>query len=183
MATFNQLSPLRFWCQKVLPLVYDESLSYEELLCKIVKYLNSVIEDINQLPEYIQSLVSEEQLKEIMSELLDELRNQIVPDNEGTKTTASKDRKQGDLVWLDNKLIVMTRDILAGTEYIEQTSQIGITGNYIYTTIMRQMTNSYSAENQRLTMFGYVNGASQIITHADTHIYDGNSQTIRIEEV
>lgn len=36
----------RFWCQKVLPLVYDDSLSYYELLCKVVKYLNNVIEDV-----------------------------------------------------------------------------------------------------------------------------------------
>ena len=41
--------PFRFWCQKVLPLVYDDSLSYYELLCKVVDYLNKVIEDINTL--------------------------------------------------------------------------------------------------------------------------------------
>lgn len=41
--------PFRFWCQKVLPLVYDNSLSYYELLCKVVDYLNKVIEDINTL--------------------------------------------------------------------------------------------------------------------------------------
>ena len=41
--------PFRFWCQKVLPLVYDDSLSYYELLCKVVDYLNSVIEDVKDL--------------------------------------------------------------------------------------------------------------------------------------
>ena len=30
----NNLSPFRLWCQKVLPLVYDDSLSYYELLFK-----------------------------------------------------------------------------------------------------------------------------------------------------
>lgn len=35
---------LRFWCNKVLPLVYDDSLSYYELLCKVVKKLNDLIE-------------------------------------------------------------------------------------------------------------------------------------------
>ena len=35
----NNLSNFRFWCQKVLPLVYDDSLSYYEVLCKIVKYI------------------------------------------------------------------------------------------------------------------------------------------------
>ena len=42
-------APFRFWCQKVLPLVYDDSLSYYELLCKVVNYLNNAIGDINTL--------------------------------------------------------------------------------------------------------------------------------------
>lgn len=33
----------RFWCQKVLPLVYEDSLSYYEILCKVVKYINDLI--------------------------------------------------------------------------------------------------------------------------------------------
>lgn len=37
----------RFWCQKVLPAVYDDSLSYYELLAKIVDYLNDVIDQVN----------------------------------------------------------------------------------------------------------------------------------------
>lgn len=36
----------RFWCQKVLPIVYDDSLSYYELLNKVVAYLNNVINDV-----------------------------------------------------------------------------------------------------------------------------------------
>lgn len=36
---------LRFWCQTVLPLVYEDSLSYYELLCKVVHYINHLIED------------------------------------------------------------------------------------------------------------------------------------------
>lgn len=40
--------PFRFWCQKVLPLVYDNSLSYYEILCKVVEYLNNVIADDNE---------------------------------------------------------------------------------------------------------------------------------------
>lgn len=34
----------RFWCFKVLPLVYDDSLSYYEILCKMVTYINNLIE-------------------------------------------------------------------------------------------------------------------------------------------
>ena len=38
------MTAFRFWCQKVLPLVYDESLSYYEILCKVVDYINNLIE-------------------------------------------------------------------------------------------------------------------------------------------
>lgn len=38
------MEPFVFWCQKVLPLVYDDSLSYYEVLCKVVKYINDLIE-------------------------------------------------------------------------------------------------------------------------------------------
>lgn len=34
----------KMWCYKVLPLVYDESLSYYEILCKVVEYINNLID-------------------------------------------------------------------------------------------------------------------------------------------
>lgn len=52
----NKLKPFRYWCQKVLPLVYDDSLSYYEVLCKVVDYLNKVIEDDNQFVEELAEL-------------------------------------------------------------------------------------------------------------------------------
>ena len=36
--------PFKFWCHKVLPLVYDDSLSYYEFLCKIAKLVNDISE-------------------------------------------------------------------------------------------------------------------------------------------
>ena len=46
----------RFWCQKVLPLVYDDSLSYYELLCKVVHYLNNVIQAVNEVTDEVENL-------------------------------------------------------------------------------------------------------------------------------
>ena len=46
---YKSLQPFRYWCQKVLPLVYDNSLSYYELLCKVVDYLNKTMEDVETL--------------------------------------------------------------------------------------------------------------------------------------
>ena len=56
MNNFNSMKPFRFWCQKVLPLVYDDSLSYYELLCKVVDYINNIIKNENELNESIISL-------------------------------------------------------------------------------------------------------------------------------
>lgn len=49
LGNYTDLQPFRFWCQKVLPLVYDDSLSYYELLCKLVDYLNKTMEDVGVL--------------------------------------------------------------------------------------------------------------------------------------
>ena len=49
LGNYKSLQPFRFWCQKVLPLVYDDSLSYYELLCKVVDYLNKTMEDVETL--------------------------------------------------------------------------------------------------------------------------------------
>ena len=49
MGDYTELRPFRYWCQKVLPLVYDDSLSYMELLCKVVDYLNKTMHDVDTL--------------------------------------------------------------------------------------------------------------------------------------
>ena len=49
LGNYKTLQPFRYWCQKVLPLVYDDSLSYYELLCKVVDYLNKTMEDVETL--------------------------------------------------------------------------------------------------------------------------------------
>lgn len=54
---YTNQKPFRFWCQKVLPLVYDDSISYYELLCKVVHYLNNVIKDISSMGHNIDDLL------------------------------------------------------------------------------------------------------------------------------
>lgn len=56
MGNYKDLRPFRFWCQKVLPLVYDDSLSYYEVLCKLVDYLNKTMEDVGVLNEDVEAL-------------------------------------------------------------------------------------------------------------------------------
>ena len=56
LGDYKTLQPFRYWCQKVLPLVYDDSLSYYELLCKVVDYLNKAMEDVETLHVDVTSL-------------------------------------------------------------------------------------------------------------------------------
>lgn len=54
---YTNQKPFRFWCQKVLPLVYDDSISYYELLNKVVHYLNNVIKDVSAMGGNINDLL------------------------------------------------------------------------------------------------------------------------------
>lgn len=50
----NMVKPFRFWVQNVLPTVYDDSLSYYELLNKVVEYLNRTISEVNGVSAELQ---------------------------------------------------------------------------------------------------------------------------------
>lgn len=55
---YTNQQKLRFWCQRVLPLVYDDSISYYELLNKVVHYLNNAIKDISSMEDNIEDLLN-----------------------------------------------------------------------------------------------------------------------------
>lgn len=44
---------LQYWCQLVLPAVFDDSLSYYELVAKVVEKLNEVIDSNGELAGYV----------------------------------------------------------------------------------------------------------------------------------
>lgn len=48
--------PFRYFVQKVLPLVYDDSLSYYELLSKMTDYINNCLENVDTLNDNVNSL-------------------------------------------------------------------------------------------------------------------------------
>ena len=77
--SMDKLKPFKFWCQKVLPLVYDDSLSYYEVLCKVVDYLNKVIEDdntfVNELARLEAALA---EVQKIIDEFDTEFAEQII---------------------------------------------------------------------------------------------------------
>lgn len=64
----------RFWCQSVLPLVYDDSLSYMELLNKMVIYLNNTIQDVAAVETNVDALLNAyNQLQTYVNDYFDNL--------------------------------------------------------------------------------------------------------------
>lgn len=66
--------PFRFWCQKALPLVYDDSLSYYEVLCKMADYMNNFMTDLttveDSMTEFGQQFVINQQFISSMADQL-----------------------------------------------------------------------------------------------------------------
>lgn len=56
---YVNLEKFRFWCFKVLPLVYDDELSYYEVICKCVDYINNLIENDKAISNDIEELKQE----------------------------------------------------------------------------------------------------------------------------
>lgn len=53
---FKPYEPVKFWCFKVLPLVYDDSLSYYEVLCKLRDKINDMIMSMAELDGTVNSV-------------------------------------------------------------------------------------------------------------------------------
>lgn len=107
-----------FWSQKVLPLVYDDSLSYYEVLCKVVTFLNNVIMDMdaveantealrnayNELQGYVNTYFDNLDVQNEINNKLDamaesgELSNLIEPYITDERLAAIVDDKLGDVV-------------------------------------------------------------------------------------
>lgn len=238
---------------KVLPLVYDDSLSYYEVLCKVTKKLNDLVSFINEIPQYIDNEIEErltdEHIEEILRQyvlgienaisdnneennetasnaykkgdmlwwkdklykamvdipqgtqlisdvnvenvtfedmfntFMDSIKHDICSVDEGTNANASADRKRGDMLWINGRLAIITRDILSGTQYIEKTNDSSVSGNFVYRTVCEQIENSYNSDNKRLTIHARVNGNASILRRGDYHVYDGSRQAIKILEV
>lgn len=117
---FNTVRPLHYWTYKILPLVYDDSLSYYEVLAKATKKLNEVIANNNNMPDLIKEAIAG-------GGYLDNLQEQIAELNDGSSATATADRTTGQLIWLNGDLYRITRNMLAGDQYIQ--SSTGVTGN------------------------------------------------------
>ena len=71
---YTQQGMFKWWCQHVLPLVYDDSLSYYEVLCKVTNYLNNAIADVATVETNLDLLHGAyDNLETYVNEFLDNL--------------------------------------------------------------------------------------------------------------
>ena len=73
----DKIQVLCYWCNKVIPLIYDDSLSYYEVLCKVKNKLNEVIESENGLIDIVSELGEKEEEIEKMIDELDNILNEL----------------------------------------------------------------------------------------------------------
>lgn len=83
----QDLKPFRYWCYKILPIVYDDSLSYYELLAKLVDCINKTMEDtenvvtditnlntaFGQLEDYVNHYFDNADIQEGINKKLDDM--------------------------------------------------------------------------------------------------------------
>lgn len=91
---FERHRAFRFWVQKALPLVYDDSLSYYELLCKVVDYINNLTSDVNNMVNVVNEAESfidgaETQLQAVLDKGTSDFEAAITAGNNAINTTVT----------------------------------------------------------------------------------------------
>lgn len=118
----KEIAYLRYWCHKILPLVYEDSLSYYEVLCKMKAKLNEVIENVNEIPTYIDGVIdeklSEENIKRILREYVLSIEAAISANNELDNANSTHAYTKGQMLWWKDNLYLAKTDIPVGTTLI-----------------------------------------------------------------
>ena len=72
MDNVTNIERLRWRCYQIIPLVFDEALSYYEVLCKGAKKTNELIDFVNEMAETVQSNTEDiEELKTTVEDITD----------------------------------------------------------------------------------------------------------------
>lgn len=117
------IDTLNYVCFKVLPLVYDETLSYYEVVCKVTEKLNEVIDDVNQIPELISKEVANQLANDndLFNMLFDKIIKVICTDVDNSAFT-SVERFGGEIFWHNGELVECIKHMDVGTNYVKDTN-------------------------------------------------------------
>lgn len=68
--------PFKWWVQSVMPLVFDDSLSYYEVLAKLTKYIEGLTGDVDQIEKILATIEGIEDVTQF-AEMLESIKNEI----------------------------------------------------------------------------------------------------------
>ena len=112
----DNIRHLRFWANKVLPLVYDESLSYYECICKIMDAINHLIEveDLqnNAITDLDNRATSLEGRMDTAESDIDAVENRATAlENRATSLEGRMSTAEGDIDSLEGRMNTAENDI------------------------------------------------------------------------
>lgn len=197
----GNIEKLRFWCFKILPLVYDDSLSYYEVLCKVSAKLNEVIDNVNEIPNYIDSKIEEaltdEHIIEILSQFVTKIQDAISANNESTNTNASKDYSVGEMLWWNDVLYKVSRAIDAGDTLIDGTNLVSIDFETLFNEFVDEVkhditanddgTNATATQSWTVGQWLWLNDNLYIvtrnITQGNAYVFTGDNANVKATTV
>lgn len=116
----NKINKINVCCQKVLPLVYDESLSYYEVLCKVIQKLNELIKINNNIrgeihKEYVKILEAVKTVTETVASVT-AMRDEVLTLKQATEQYAH------DVVTVYNETVQARDTAIAKANIAEQSA-------------------------------------------------------------
>lgn len=123
------------------PIVWDITSQYETNTVVLDSSGNAYL-SVQPVPAGV-ALDREEYWTKIgnFSALWDSVRSAITPYDEQHSTTASVDHKAGDWVWLENDLLLITKNITAGDKYVDGSNCKKTNVHDLFTTLGDTITN------------------------------------------
>ena len=196
----------RFWCQKVLPLVYDDSISYYEVLGKMVVYLNQVIDNVNadidnvntlkeafiELQEYVAEAIQYDisDLEEAVASAIHsaEMASESATLASGSATSAqesassaleSAQQASGSAINASNSAInaIEAQQQASGYASDANNSALNAANSALNAVAMATQANNYAKEAEGLTV-GKQNGAD---VSSDSPYYHNNAKYYKEE--
>lgn len=171
------MRPVRYpRCQKVLPAVYDDSLSYYESICKLVHKINELIEwtdlfDVDTITQKVLDTVRAE-LKDTIDELYTYIDNGDTTLNE--KITQVDNRIDTKYKELDNKYTDITNDLSKELSDLTDTVYNLNTEVYAYISLeierLKDFISKYACNN--IKCYNPVNGKNESICNVLNSLYD-----------
>lgn len=127
------------------PIIWDITNQYETNTVVLDNSGNAYL-SVQPVPAGV-SLDREEYWTKIgnFSALWDSVRSAITPYDEQHNTTASVDHKAGDWVWMENDLLLITKNISAGDKYIDGSNCKKTNVHDLFTTISSTLQDEITA--------------------------------------